>query len=344
MDAAPALLAAMVARNPDPMVATDAGGHICAASDAFLALFGLDAAAFGQLPAEVLGQPLLEAALDPARRGAHQIDIRAGERDYRVRSTSLRPHGGRLAVLTDVTDAREDERHRIVLVGNVSHELRTPTTSIVGYAETILEEADTLDPEVVQMVEVIHRNGMRLSAIFEDLLSLARLEARSDPLPPEPVSVGSVVSEVVDKWQPAAAEKNITFQTAIPKGIRVLGNYRGLVHLIGNLVENAVKYSHPDGLVTVRSWARGGRICIEIIDLGIGIDPVHHKRIFERFYRVDKSRSRAAGGTGLGLALVARLAAAMRAEVEVRSMPGHGSVFRVWIPPVPAEDGEEAPA
>jgi two-component system phosphate regulon sensor histidine kinase PhoR len=333
----PALLAAMVARHPDPVVATDAAGKLCAASEAFFDALGLTGDILGRAPYEALDEPLLAAALDPARAGPHEINIRTGSHDYQIRSVSLGPDGGRFAVLRNVTDAREDERSRIVLVGNVSHELRTPTTSIVGYAETILEEAERLDPEIVQMVEVIHRNGLRLSAIFEDLLSLARLEARSDPLPPEPVSVSSVVAEVMDKWRPSADEKNISFQTAIPRGIRVHGNYRGLVHLIGNLVENAVKYSHPDGLVTLRSWSRGGRVCIEIIDLGIGIGPEHHKRIFERFYRVDKSRSRAAGGTGLGLALVARLAAVMRAEVEVRSKAGHGSVFRVWLPPAPGE-------
>ena len=331
----PALLAAVLDRHPDPLAATDATGRLCAANEAFRALFSLGDV-IGTRPGDVLSQPLLAAALDPDRKGNREIDIRANERDYRVRSRPV-PDGGRLAVLTDVTDAREDERRRIVLVGNVSHELRTPTTSIVGYAETILEETASMDPEIVQMVEVIHRNGLRLSAIFEDLLSLARLEARSDPLPPEPVSVTSVVAEVMDKWRPAADEKNIAFQTALPRGIQVYGNYKGLVHLIGNLVENAVKYSHADGLVTLRSWERGGRVCIEVIDLGIGIDAAHHQRIFERFYRVDKSRSRAAGGTGLGLALVARLAATMRAEVEVRSKAGHGSVFRVWMPPVPAE-------
>jgi two-component system phosphate regulon sensor histidine kinase PhoR len=337
----PEALKALVASHPDPLIATDADGLISVLNHALRQTLSL-AEVIGRHPAEALGQPLLAAALDPSRQGSHQIDIRANDRDYRVRSVSLSPHGGRLAVLTDVTDAREDERRRIVLVGNVSHELRTPTTSIVGYAETLLEEAEQLGPELVQMVEVIHRNGLRLSAIFEDLLSLARLEARSDPLPPEPVTVSMVIAEVIDKWRPAADEKNISLQTAIPRGIRVFGNYRGLVHLVGNLVENAVKYSHEDGLVSLRAWARGSRVCIEVIDLGIGIDADHHKRIFERFYRVDKSRSRAAGGTGLGLALVARLAAAMRAEVEVRSKVGHGSVFRLWMPPVPESASDDA--
>lgn len=321
--------------HPSATIVVDANGRVVCANERFRNIVAVAPTAIGQDALTVLADPLLAAALDPNRKGEHLVDIRVDGHDYRVQSVGPLPEGGRMAILHDVTGAREDERQRLVLVGNVSHELRTPTTSIVGYAETILEESHRLEPELVQMVEVIHRNGRRLSAIFEDLLSLASLEARTDPLPPQPITVSSVVAEVIDRWQPAADEKNITFQTAIPRGIQVFGNHKGLIHLVGNLVENAVKYSHPDGLVTLRSWARGGRVCIEVIDVGIGIDPEHHQRIFDRFYRVDKSRSRAAGGTGLGLALVARLAAAMKAEVEVRSKHGHGSVFRLWMPPVP---------
>ena len=125
----PEALEALVSSHPDPLIATDSDGLISVLNLALqqtLSLSGADV--IGSHPAEVLGQPLLAAALDPSRKGSHQIDIRAQDRDYRVRSVSLAPSGGRLAVLTDVTDAREDERRRIVLVGNVSHELRTPTT------------------------------------------------------------------------------------------------------------------------------------------------------------------------------------------------------------------------
>jgi signal transduction histidine kinase len=153
--------------------------------------------------------------------------------------------------------------------------------------------------------------------------------------------VAGVVAEVLDKWRPAAQDKRITFQASVPREIRVMGDYHGLVHLVGNLVENAVKYSVEGGAVTIRSWPRAGRVVIEVIDVGIGIDPVHHQRIFERFYRVDRSRSRAAGGTGLGLAIVKRLAEAMRATVEVRSRLGVGSVFRVWLAPAPEEPAAE---
>ena len=264
---------------------------------------------------------------------APEIAVQHEDRDLLVRSVALGDGGGRLVILQDVTKFGQDERNRSEFVASVSHELRTPTTSIVGYAETLMEEGERLDDDLRMMVEVIHRNALRLTALFEDLLSLARLDNRSSPLPLVPVRVASIVSEVIDKWRPAAQEKGIAFQTAIPRGIKVQGNYQALVHLVGNLVENAVKYSHENGVVTIRSWTRDGRVVIEVIDVGIGIDPIHHNRIFERFYRVDKGRSRAAGGTGLGLALVKRLADAMEASVEIRSRVGRGSVFRVWMAP-----------
>ena len=331
------LTAVLVERSPNGILVTDADGRLRIVNPAARELIGVHEDAVGQTPAEAIGIPDIVARFKDSEEEVPEVAVQHGSRDLLVRSVALTPQGGRLVLLQDVTRFGEAERNRSEFVASVSHELRTPTTSIVGYAETLIEEGDRLEPEVRSMVEVIHRNALRLSALFEDLLSLARLENRRTPLPLRPVRVASIVSEIIDKWRPAAQKKDITFQTAIPRGIMVQGNYQALIHLVGNLVENAVKYSHPTGVVTIRSWTRDNRVVIEVIDVGIGIDPIHHSRIFQRFYRVDKGRSRAAGGTGLGLALVKRLADAMDVSVEIRSRVGRGSVFRVWMAPAEEE-------
>ena len=332
------LTAILVDRSPNGVMVTDASGLLRIVNPAVREMIPVVPDAIGLRPAEAIPIPDIAELFLDEEEDSPEIAVQHGNRDLLVRSVALGPQGGRLVLLQDVTRFGQGERNRSEFVASVSHELRTPTTSIVGYAETLMEEGDRLDPDLRSMVEVIHRNALRLTALFEDLLSLARLDSRSSPLPLRPVRVASIASEIVDKWRPAAQEKGISFQTAIPRGIKVQGNYQALVHLVGNLVENAVKYSNENGVVTIRSWTRDGRVVIEVIDVGIGIDPIHHNRIFQRFYRVDKGRSRAAGGTGLGLALVKRLADAMEASVEIRSRVGRGSVFRVWMAPAKLGD------
>ena len=323
----------LVSRSPNGVMVTDASGVLRIVNPAVREMIPVTNDAVGRTPEDAIPIPGIAARFHDVAEESPELAVQHGNRELLVRSVALSPEGGRLVILQDVTRFGQEERNRSEFVASVSHELRTPTTSIVGYAETLMEEGDRMEPELRSMVEVIHRNALRLTALFEDLLSLARLDNRSSPLPLRPVRVASIISEIIDKWRPAAQEKGISFQTAIPRGIKVQGNYQALIHLVGNLVENAVKYSHENGVVTIRSWTRDGRVVIEIIDVGIGIDPIHHNRIFERFYRVDKGRSRAAGGTGLGLALVKRLADAMEASVEIRSRVGRGSVFRVWMAP-----------
>lgn len=327
------LTAILVSRTPNGVLVTDASGVLQIVNPAVREMIPIIDDAVGRTPAEAIPIPDIADRFADEEQESPEVAVQHGSRDLLVRSVALAPQGGRLVILQDVTRFGQEERNRSEFVASVSHELRTPTTSIVGYAETLMEEGERMEPELRSMVEVIHRNALRLTALFEDLLSLARLDNRATPLPLRPVRVAAIISELIDKWRPAAQEKGISFQTAIPRGIKVQGNYQALIHLVGNLVENAVKYSHENGVVTVRSWTRDGRVVIEVIDVGIGIDPIHHNRIFERFYRVDKGRSRAAGGTGLGLALVKRLADAMEASVEIRSRVGRGSVFRVWMAP-----------
>ena len=183
------------------------------------------------------------------------------------------------------------------------------------------------------MVEVIYRNARRLTDLFDDLLTLTRLDAQQGPLPTSDLELAPLIAEAIDKSAAMAAAKRIHFEVLVPTGMKVAANRDAMGHIVGNLVTNAVKYSHDDGVVTVRSQYRDRWVLLEVIDVGIGIDPVYQERIFERFFRVDKGRARKAGGTGLGLSIVKKLVDQMGCAIEVKSRKGDGSVFRVLLRP-----------
>lgn len=325
--------------SPNGVLVTDGEGRLVRVNPACTRLVPMVGDPVGRLASQAVLVPAIAEALDPARGDRLELVIGVGHRELLVRVLALPGDGnsrpGRLALVEDVTRLSQAERYRSEFVANVSHELRTPATAIAGYAETLLEDRETLDPQVARMVEVIFRNARRLTELFDDLLYLSRIDAQEGPLPVAPVALGMVVGECLDKAEAATAAKDITVQTFGLESTRVLANREALSHVVANLVENAVKYSHQGGVVTVGARRRGTGWRLEVIDVGIGIEPSHHDRIFERFYRVDKGRSRAAGGTGLGLAIVKRLCDKMGAELTVRSQLGSGSVFRVWLPAAP---------
>lgn len=286
----------------------------------------------GKRPIEAIPFAPLSQALEQAVAEEREVELECtcGRFDLIVRAAPLADVGGAIAIIVDISSARRAERARSDFVANVSHELRTPITSIVGYAETLLADAETLDPVTREMLEPIFRNAQRLSNIFNDLLQLSRIEARQGDLPLELIELRELVDEVVGHSREAAAQKSITL--TVDGAVEARGNREALSHILGNLVDNAVKYTQPEGEVRVLLKDEGDLALIEVIDNGPGIDPIHHARIFERFYRVDVGRSRAVGGTGLGLAIVKHLARATRATVTLRSMPGRGSNFTVRLP------------
>ncbi|MEC7948911.1 MAG: ATP-binding protein [Myxococcota bacterium] len=328
-----ALASVLVARSPNGVLVTDGDGRVRVVNPALGQVIPLVPNAIGRHVADVIPVDALIEALDPARVDEVELALRIGNRDLLVRVVPLGDLRGRLAILQDVTTLRQAERYRSEFVGNVSHELRTPATAIAGYAETLLEDRDTLDPYVGDMVEVIHRNARRLTDLFDDLLTLTRLDAQQGPLPSTEMGLAPMIAEAIDKAQAMADAKRIHFEVLVPTGMKVRANRDAMGHIVGNLVTNAVKYSHDDGVVTVRAQYRDRWVLLEVIDVGIGIDPVHHARVFERFFRVDKGRARKAGGTGLGLSIVKKLVDQMGCAIEVKSRKGDGSVFRVLLHP-----------
>lgn len=262
----------------------------------------------------------------------------AEERHLRVSVTGLRGEQGRrigvLLVLQDITQLHRLERARSDFVANVSHEIRTPITSIKGYAETLVNEPQD-DPERVRhFIEVIARQADRLAALVDDILSLAALE-RSETAQDavlEPMTLRPVIEASIQTCTPKAASKNVRLVAACDEDIEVVAHAALLEEAIVNLIDNAAKYSRPDGEVRIEAARSAGTIEIRVRDSGAGIASEHLPRIFERFYRVDRARSRKLGGTGLGLAIVKHIVALHHGSVTVESVLGKGSCFTIHLP------------
>ena len=243
---------------------------------------------------------------------------------------------GVVAVFHDVSDIRRLESHRRDFVANVSHELRTPLASIQGFIETLHD--DSLEPaQRKQYLDVVSRNAERLRALIEDLLELSRIEGRTLPLALEPVDVCALVSSLVRDMRPRIEARGLRVATAA-SAPPARADRRALEQVLQNLLDNAVKYTEPGGRIEIRTASAGGRVRIEVLDTGIGIPDADRARVFERFYRVDKARSRDLGGTGLGLAIVKHLVQAMDGDIFLESREGEGTAVAVVLPAASAAD------
>jgi two-component system phosphate regulon sensor histidine kinase PhoR len=241
---------------------------------------------------------------------------------------------GAVIVLHDVTDIQRQEQLRKDFVANVSHELRTPLAAIRGYAETLLDGALEDRNNNRKFVEVILSHAVRLNNIASDLLVLSELDAdATSPSLPEPIALQDVVSSVIGTLEAVATERDVVIEESVCDECLVQGHRHRLEQVLVNLVDNAIKFNRPGGEVRI-SCARtpNGQIQISVCDTGIGIPSEHLGRIFERFYRVDKARSRPAGGTGLGLPIVKEIVSRMGGTVNVESQLGRGSTFTVALP------------
>jgi len=238
-----------------------------------------------------------------------------------------------LVMLRDVTRARQLEQMRKDFVANVTHELRTPLTSIQGFAETLLEGA-LEDPDTARhFVEIMHRESSHLSALIDELLDLSRVESGKFRLQRRPTPPAELIEAAVSRLAPKAEKKGIRLTAEVPGVLPpVDGDPDRLIQVLSNLVDNAVKYTPADGRVTVSAWKSEGGVRIAVQDTGPGIPQADLGRIFERFYRVDKARSRATGGTGLGLAIAKHIVEAHGGAIEVASEVGRGSTFTVILP------------
>jgi two-component system phosphate regulon sensor histidine kinase PhoR len=338
---------AVLASMAEGVLAVDDSGTVLSLNEMAADLLGLDAGQTrGRIVQEVIRQSNLLAFVEKALASGEPVeaDLEAtgpGRHWLHVHGTVL--HDGQqrkigaLIVLHDVSRLRHLEKIRRDFVANVSHELKTPITSIKGFVETLLHEQLEDRDTSLRFLGIILRQVNRLDAIIEDLLMLSRLERGSEEqaIQLECESLHEVLQAAVQMCEQKAAEKQMRLELDCPADLQADINAPLLEQAITNLIDNAIKYSEADAVVRIVAAREGREVVISVQDHGCGIEAVHLPRIFERFYRVDKARSRELGGTGLGLAIVKHIVAAHRGTVTVESTVGQGSTFFLHLPTWP---------
>jgi two-component system phosphate regulon sensor histidine kinase PhoR len=336
---------AILAGMSEAVVAVDQGLFIVFRNEAFARLVGANAALPVAMPVQELAPDrefveMLRRAVISRQSSQQRLRLPGplGGRTFDVHAAPLTVAGrrGAVAVLHDITELERLERVRRDFVANVSHELRTPLTAIRGYAETLLEGALEDRENNRRFVEIIKAHAIRLNSIASDLLTLAELDTDQAAPPPEPVSVRAAIEAALRTVEAEAALRGVELCPAIVEEATVLGHKTRLEQALVNLLDNAIKFNRAGGQARIECGpADGGRVRIAVSDTGIGISPTHLPRIFERFYRADKARSRDVGGTGLGLSIVKHVVERMNGAVAAQSEPGKGSTFTIVLPAAP---------
>lgn len=335
---------AMLASMVEGMLAIDTEERILRINRAAEQLLGIRS---GQVLGRRLQEVVRKADLQRfvARTLASRAPVEADLTLHDQQERFLQAHGtllrggdgqdlGALIVLNDVTRLRRLENLRRDFVANVSHELKTPITAIKGCVETLLDGA-AADPEAGRrFLEIIARQGERLNAIIDDLLTLSRIEQDADQqeIPLQTAPLRGVLEAALQSCSVTAAARSITLELECPEPLPAAISPPLLEQALVNLIDNAIKYSDQGGRVQVSAGRSGEETRIAVRDWGCGIPREHLPRLFERFYRVDKARSRKVGGTGLGLAIVKHIVQAHRGRVTVESNPGSGSLFTIVLP------------
>ena len=317
---------------PDGVVVIDSHYRVVDANRGFRAMTGATDPS-GRPLVEILREKALFAPFEDAIvRGTPTDAVVRREREvtWHLAVRPL-PPGSRAAavgILRDVTAVERNEAMRRRFVADVSHELRTPISSIAAAAETLAETAPD-DPEAPRLVDLVRRQAQRMRDLIDDLTDLSLIESGSVVLTRETVDLRELASETAEELRVAARSRDVAIRIESADGIAVEGDRRRLGQILRNLLDNAVKFSPPGGTVRIAVGQSDGQPSIVVEDEGPGIPAAEQDRIFQRFYQVDRSRSKVRPGTGLGLAIVKHLAQLHGAEVTVTSEPGSGSAFRV---------------
>ncbi len=327
------------------VLVVDIEGRLVRANDTALALFNLPG---NSLPGHSLTQVFRDADLSRfireilagGRFAEQDIVLRqvGGERHFHASGAPFHDGAGNrtgaLVVLNDITRIKKLENMRREFVANVSHELKTPITSVTGFVETLLDGALESKDEARRFLEIIHRQANRLNAIVDDLLRLSRIEQEEEQRTIElrRQALRPVLESCIEMCTMKAGEKGIALMLDCRSDIVAAINRSLLEQAVINLLVNAIKYSPEKSEVRIKVWRLDHEIRIDVVDEGCGIAANHLSRLFERFYRSDKARSRKLGGTGLGLAIVKHIVQVHGGQVKVKSKTGHGSTFTIMLP------------
>ena len=341
-------LRAVLSGMADGVMAVDARRRLLFANAGADKLFGVGPGSVGRLLAELVRSPQVQQAVDASLAGpdAFRGEVTLSTRDasplssarvLSVTGTPLpgSPPPGAVLVFHDVTELRRLERMRQDFVANASHELKTPLASIQAYTETLIDGAIHDEAVNVRFLHRIEEQADRLNRLVLDLLSLARLESSQDVFRHDPLAIAPFLGECAEAHRERAESKGLSFVVDF-SGLRpetlVAADDEAIRQVLDNLVDNAIKYTHEGGFVRVSGREASGDVSLIVADGGIGIPRDDLPRVFERFYRVDKARSRELGGTGLGLAIVKHLVQALGGRIAVESRLGVGTTFLVHLP------------
>ncbi len=338
-------LAALLDSMQEAVIAVDAGGRI-AWCNAVMQGIAPAAARQGQALVHALRDPevlaCVESALSRGEPSSGKATSVAPGRTFDINAAPT-PDGGVVAVLHDVTEISRAEKMRRDFIANVSHELRTPLTSISGYVETLLESPYDLPGPTREFLGIILKNATRMNRLTEDLLALASVESGDYKVKSSPISASTLVQGAIHSLAGMVMDSDLALESADMTNSLVLADEDALTQVFGNLIENAVKYGKEGKQILVGARDLEGFVEFYVQDFGPGIASEHLGRIFERFYRVDKARSRESGGTGLGLAIAKHIVLAHGGVIRVESELGSGAIFLFTLPLAPATHPHSPP-
>ena len=317
-----------------------AGGRVLASNSAARALLG----------PEIDGRPLdlviahpaaLEALERIASRDGEEVELSGlgkSRRHWLMRTAPFADDTW-LIRFVDRSEVAAAEQMRVDFVANASHELRTPLSTLIGYTETLREQGEEIDPGTRErFLAVVHDEARRMQRIVEDLISLSRIEAEKFTAPTEAVDLRPLIDQALSSVKRIADERRSPLVSEVDADLPAVAADRGQVlQLLDNLITNALRYGEPETPVTVSAHAEGSMVHLAVRDQGEGIAPEHVKRVTERFYRVDTSRSRSLGGTGLGLSIVKHIVERHRGRLMIESELGKGTTVHVLLPLAGAE-------
>jgi two-component system phosphate regulon sensor histidine kinase PhoR len=334
-------LRAVVSSMGEGVLVTDSEGFVWLANSAFNEIFEIRGETSGRSPLELTRQTQLEdliiSTLVKGLGSTTEIELQGlPSRHVALASTPLGEGLGAVVVARDITDLVRLTQVRRDFIANISHELKTPLAAIRGYTETLRDGAMDEPEASHRFLGRILQQCSRLQTLLEDLLTLSRLENLEGQLEPQPVDLQRILDDCLETLAPKISERQIDLDVNLTPLPRQTGDPEALQRLFINLLENAIKYNRTGGRVAVELSPNAGEVVLQVNDTGIGIPATSIDRVFERFYRVDKGRSRDEGGTGLGLAIVKHVAQLHGGYVEVESHLGEGSSFRVHLPTGPS--------